>query len=103
MLPKEHTDLLFDVKAPTRVPKEFADPRVAGQLLPTMNFVHLCLQANFSMFADFSQISILVSRTCLFSPLTSNLSFYGHRFILNRLDMSNPQCYNLTNLKENNR
>ena len=35
--PKEHTDLLFDVKAQTRIPKEFADPRVARQLLPTMS------------------------------------------------------------------
>ena len=25
---KEHTDLPFDVKALTRIPKEFADPRV---------------------------------------------------------------------------
>ena len=27
----------FDVKPPTRIPKEFADPRVARQLLPTMS------------------------------------------------------------------
>ena len=41
VLPKEHTDLPFDVKALTRIPKEFADPRVARQLLPTMSAAHL--------------------------------------------------------------
>ena len=40
VLPKEHTDLPFDVKALTRIPKEFADPRVARQLLPTMSSAH---------------------------------------------------------------
>ena len=40
VLPKEHTDLPFDVKALTRIPKEFADPRVAKQLLPTMSSAH---------------------------------------------------------------
>ena len=88
----------FDVKPPTYEP--------IG-LIPTRelqgNSCRPWAPAHLGMFADFSQISILVSRTCLFSSLTSNLSFYDHRFILNRLDMSNPQCYNLTNLKENNR
>ena len=45
-----------------------ASPRLA----PTMNFVHLRLKVIFSMFADFSQISILVSRTCLFSLFSSH-------------------------------
>ena len=39
--PKEHTDLPFDVKALTRILKEFADPRVARQLLPTMSAAHI--------------------------------------------------------------
>ena len=30
----------FDVKPQTRIPKEFADPRVARQLLPTMSSAH---------------------------------------------------------------
>ena len=42
---KRHTDLPFEVKAPTRIPKEFADPRVAKQLLPTMSrrLIFVCL------------------------------------------------------------
>ena len=37
VLHKEHTDLPFNVKAQTWIPKKFADPRVAKQLLPTMS------------------------------------------------------------------
>ena len=55
VLPKEHTDLPFDVKALTRIPKEFADPRVARQLLPTMSIsssvIPLCV--NKGKHADF--------------------------------------------------
>ena len=34
---KVFADLPFNVKAQTRIPKEFADPRIARQLLPTMS------------------------------------------------------------------
>ena len=35
VLPKEHTDLPFDVKAQTRIPKEFAEPEILEGFLPT--------------------------------------------------------------------
>ena len=34
VLPKEHTDLPFDVKALTRIPKEFADHERSSSLIP---------------------------------------------------------------------
>ena len=34
---RRHTDLPFDVKAQTRIPKEFADPEILEGFLPTMS------------------------------------------------------------------
>ena len=38
---RRHTDLPFDVKAQTRIPKEFADPEILEGFPPTMSFAHI--------------------------------------------------------------
>ena len=42
VLPKEHTDLPFDVKALTRIPKEFADLRANARTDHERQLICIC-------------------------------------------------------------